>query len=263
MVFRIEKSKDYTVMSNFHLKDKNLSLKAKGLLSLMLSLPEEWDYSIAGLTTLSKDGETAVRSAIKELEDNKYLKRSRVYENGKIVDWDYTVYENPQELVDEDLVVENQQVGFQRQLNTNKQSNVLSKDNTYTEKQYSEPEFEFGKPRTAKPNLYQSCSALIQEFSNVKSIQDLLFQYLNLCMEMKSIRGVNQWKGMLNTLNKVWEKSHPHTFEEIIQRSIEHGWKTFYEIKDTKTNYSVKQNVEMIQENDYDKYSHKKANREF
>lgn len=93
--FRVEKNKNYTVMSNIHLRDKNLSYKAKGLLSFMLSLPDDWDYSINGLVSLSKERSKAVRSAIKELEDNKYLVRERNHlENGRF-DYDYIIYEVP------------------------------------------------------------------------------------------------------------------------------------------------------------------------
>ena len=120
-VFKINKNKDYTVMSNHHFKDKRLSWKAKGLLSLMLSLPDNWDYSIAGLRTLSSDGETSTRSAIKELEEYGYLTRRKIRENGKIIDWEYNVYEYPvntKQLLD-NPVVENRVVENQAQLNTN------------------------------------------------------------------------------------------------------------------------------------------------
>lgn len=108
-------------------------------------------------------------------------------------------------------------------------NNVLSKDNTSP----SAETFQFGileKPQ--KKNLYQKCADLINDWTNIDSIKNLLFQYLDLCMEMKSIRGANQWKGMLNTLEKAQMKCHPHTYEEIIEMSINHGWKTFYPIKD-------------------------------
>ena len=71
-IFRVEKTKNFTVMSNHHFKNKNLTLKAKGLLSLMLSLPEDWNYNMQGLATLSRDGIDSVRSAIKELEHHGY-----------------------------------------------------------------------------------------------------------------------------------------------------------------------------------------------
>lgn len=97
-VFRVEKTKNYTVMSNYHFKDKKISWKAKGLLSTMLSLPEDWDYSIRGLEAMSTDGNKAVRSGLKELEENGYLTRTAIRDNkGIIRDWDYTIYENPLE----------------------------------------------------------------------------------------------------------------------------------------------------------------------
>ena len=97
-VFRVEKTKNYTVMSNFHFKDKKISWKAKGMLSTMLSLPEDWDYSIKGLEGMSIDGNKAVRSGLKELEANGYLTRTAIRdEKGIIRDWDYTIYENPLE----------------------------------------------------------------------------------------------------------------------------------------------------------------------
>ena len=75
-VFRVERNKNFTVMSNHHFKNKDLPLKAKGLLSLMLSLPEDWNYNIRGLASLSRDGIDSVRSAIKELEHYMYVERN-------------------------------------------------------------------------------------------------------------------------------------------------------------------------------------------
>ena len=77
-VMRVHKNANFTVMSNYHFREKKMSLKAKGLLSLMLSLPNDWDYSIAGLATLSKDGKDSVMSALKELEQFGYLTRTRL-----------------------------------------------------------------------------------------------------------------------------------------------------------------------------------------
>lgn len=96
-VMRVHKSANYTVMSNYHFKEKEMSLKAKGLLSLMLSLPDDWDYSVAGLATLSKDGKDSVITALKELEKFKYLKRTRVTDaKGRIKGYDYDIFEQPQ-----------------------------------------------------------------------------------------------------------------------------------------------------------------------
>ena len=97
-VFRIEKTRDYTVMSNYHLRDRSLSLKAKGLLSLMLSLPEDWDYTMRGLARICKDGIDSISGGIRELETHGYLVRARVRnENGQLGSIEYTILEQPKE----------------------------------------------------------------------------------------------------------------------------------------------------------------------
>ena len=96
-VFRVEKTKDYTVMSNHHLRDTNLSLKAKGMLSLMLSLPDDWDYTLAGLEYICKDGITSIRNTVTELEKHGYLSRRRLRnEKGQLGEIEYTIHEKPQ-----------------------------------------------------------------------------------------------------------------------------------------------------------------------
>ena len=96
-VFRINKTNNYTVMSNHHFKEKKMSLKAKGLLSLMLSLPDDWDYSISGLATLSKDGKDSIMSALSELEKFGYLTRKRLTnEKGQFAGVEYNIFEIPQ-----------------------------------------------------------------------------------------------------------------------------------------------------------------------
>ena len=97
-VFRIEKARDYTVMSNYHLRDRSLSLKAKGLLSLMLSLPEDWDYTMKGLARICKDGIDSISGGIRELEAHGYLIRARVRgANGQLGSVEYTILEQPKE----------------------------------------------------------------------------------------------------------------------------------------------------------------------
>ena len=95
-VFRIDKTRDYTVMANFHLRDISLSLKAKGLLSLMLSLPENWDYTTKGLAQICKDGVDSICATLKELEKAGYIQRRRVRnEMGRLTDLEYTILEKP------------------------------------------------------------------------------------------------------------------------------------------------------------------------
>ena len=95
-VFRVEKTGDYTVMSNYHLRDRTISLKAKGLLSLMLSLPEDWDYTMAGLARINKDGLASIKSSIDELVEAGYIIHSRVRNaKGQLKGAEYVIYEHP------------------------------------------------------------------------------------------------------------------------------------------------------------------------
>lgn len=139
-VFRIEKTRDYTVMSNHHLRNTDLSLKAKGLLSLMLSLPENWDYTMKGLARICKDGIDSISGGIRELEAHGYLIRERIRnENGQLGSIEYTILEQPKPPapMQEPPILENpiQAVptldtpmqGDPAQLNTKGSSNQISK----------------------------------------------------------------------------------------------------------------------------------------
>ena len=94
-VFRIEKNREYVVMSNKFLREKEMSLKAKGLLALCLALPDDWNYSLNGLCAICKESQTSIRSALKELETFHYLKRNRQQnEKGHFI-YEYVIYETP------------------------------------------------------------------------------------------------------------------------------------------------------------------------
>ena len=96
-VFRIERTRDYTVMSNHHLRNGKLSLKAKGLLSMMLSLPEDWNYTTRGLAAICKEGVDAIGGALRELEAAGYIVRHQLRDKqGRISDTEYVIYEQPQ-----------------------------------------------------------------------------------------------------------------------------------------------------------------------
>ena len=142
-VFRIEKTRDYTVMSNHHLRDKSLSLKTKGLLSLMLSLPEEWDYTTKGLARICKDGVDSICAGVRELEEHGYVIRQRVRNpNGQLGAIEYTILEQPRPPEPEKPerenpvldnpeqalpVLEEPEQGNPAQLNTNRSSKEKSK----------------------------------------------------------------------------------------------------------------------------------------
>ena len=169
-VFRVNKNKNYITMSNYHFKDKRISLKANGLLSQMLSLPDDWDYSIQGLVAINKENESAIKSSLDELKENRYLIITKLMpnetESGRI-EYIYDIYENPQKqegkkqevenLGVEFLGVENQgqyniynKINNNKIINNNKKENIKEKYGVYgrvklTKEEYSRLVDEFGK----------------------------------------------------------------------------------------------------------------------
>jgi hypothetical protein len=137
-VIRVEKNREYVVMNNKFLRNKQMSLKAKGLLALCLSLPEDWDYSINGLVSITKESITAVRNAMKELEELGYMKINKLQNEKGHFHYEYVIYETPHienlhvDNADmENLVVENQVVDNQLQQSIEKQiikEKVFNKD---------------------------------------------------------------------------------------------------------------------------------------
>lgn len=132
-VVRVNKTKNYTVMSNYHLRDKNMSLKAIGLLSKMLSLPDNWDYSVAGLVSICVESKTAIQNILKELEELKYLKRTRVQNSKGQFEYIYDIFEQPYENLPrtENLCTGNQCTGNQSQLNTKELSTKKLNTNSF------------------------------------------------------------------------------------------------------------------------------------
>ena len=161
-VIRVNKNKDYTTMSNYHFKDKRISLKAKGLLSQMLSLPEGWDYSMQGLVAINKENEVAIKGALDELKNYRYLivtkKMPNETESGRI-EYVYDIYEKPKQEVQkqgvENLGLEFLGLENQVQYNTNNKitNNKKNKYNIYgeykriklTDEEYNRLVQEFGK----------------------------------------------------------------------------------------------------------------------
>ena len=148
-VCRVEKNKNYTTMSNFHLRDKNLSNKSRGLLSTMLSLPENWDYTTRGLAAICKDGVDGITAQLKELEQRGYLVRHRIRDsNGRITDMEYVIYEEPQPVspdpVKPDMVIPDMDepcLGTPAQRNIDKR--ITKESNTELSSIYSIPSDEF------------------------------------------------------------------------------------------------------------------------
>ena len=147
---------------------------------------------------------------------------------------------------------------------SNNKDNGISKDIPYD----SSEDFlnNFGKQAPKKPNLYQKCLAIIDSNATNTNIRNLMINYLDLCLENNYIRGVNQWKGMIETTlpRALNESDSGITLENIIEKALTSGWKTFYPIHNyNNNNFDVRRDVEMIASNNYDKYDHTKSERSF
>lgn len=219
-VIRVVKNKDYTVMSNYHFQDKEISLKAKGLLCLMLSLPSNWDYSINGLVAIVKENKAAVQSALKELEEHKYLKRTRVQDETGRFDYVYDIYEKPYDKLPwtenrctdiqctEVWCTENQP-----QINTNKQNTKELNTNEYKEKNIKK----------------ESVNSVIAEYTESKDLQDALHDFVDMRTKARKPLTVRAMKLSLNELDKL--AVDDVTKIAIVNQSIVHNWLTFYKLQ--------------------------------
>mgnify|MGYP002623363988 CR=1 FL=1 len=202
-VIRVEKNKNYTCMSNYHLRDKNLTLKAKGLLSVILSLPDDWKYSIAGLAAICKEGTSAVKSALQELADAGYVTVIKLYPNqtetGRI-EYVYDIHERPQALRKqgiENLEVVPQQVENQGQLNTKEPSTDKPSTKDKTKKGMGTRPTRFQKP------TLEEVSAYCQERGNNIDPQYFIDYQEARGWKLKGGQQMRDWKATIRT----WERN--------------------------------------------------------
>lgn len=211
-VFRVEKTKDYTVMSNYHLRDKNLTLKAKGLLSWMLSNTEDWDYTVAGIVSVMKESRDAINSALCELEDYGYLTRKQVRSNGgKFSDMEYVITEKP--------ITENPITVNPQQINTNLNKHTKEKNLLPTVKEEQAP------PSTQN----KSYKEVFEDPSN-KYVREALEKFIRDC-EGRNIRfRVTTVERFAKTLRDN-AKEDPALALAMVDQSIDRGWKDIYPLK--------------------------------
>lgn len=223
-VIRTIKNENYTTMCNTHLRDKNLSLKAKGLLSMMLSLPDKWHYSVKGLEGICKESKNTINSVLNELEDNNYLVRRRRYCNGKISEWEYIIFEN-NENHDEELLhlknedIENEDIEIQdienrdvykitKELSTNRLNT-----NEYKEKNIKK----------------ETVNSVIAEYTENKDLQDALHGFVEMRNKARKPLTARAMKLSLNKLNEL--ALDDVTKIAIVNQSIVHSWSTFYKLQ--------------------------------
>ncbi len=224
-VIRVNNTKGFTVMSNYHFQDKEISLKAKGLLGLMLSLPSDWDYSVNGLAAIVKENKAAVQTVLKELEEHKYLKRTRVQDETGRFDYIYDIYEKPYDKLPcaenpctevrctEVRCTENQpQINTNKQ-NTNKQSTKELNTNEYKEKNIKK----------------ESVNSVIAEYTENKDLQDALHGFVEMRTKARKPLTVRAMKLSLNVLDNL--AVDDVTKIAIVNQSIVHTWSTFYKLQ--------------------------------
>lgn len=229
MVFRIEKNQNYTTMSNYHLRDKNLSLKAKGLLSLMLSLPDDWNYSLKGLVTIVKESESAIKSTLTELKTFGYVVVNKVQDKKGRFDYEYNIFEYP---TDEKPMMENPpmeepplevpKVENPIQINTNKQ-NTDNKTPVEATPQTS-------VARKSKENVFE-----VSVNGNIELLQALK-DFEESRTKNKSKMTDRAKKLLISRLKEL--SDNPNVWIKMLENAILNGWKTVYELKENeKVNY--------------------------
>lgn len=180
-VFRVNKNKEYVTMSKYHFKERNMSLKAKGLLSEMLSLPDDWDYSVLGLSEINLESRNSINSILNELETFGYLKRTRNYVNGKIASWNYDIYEKPLYLKNEDIEnedIENLDIGNEAQLNNKELSNKELNNKEYKENnKKKEPKHKYGEYQNVLLTE-KEYNKLTEDYVNADELIKFLDEYI-------------------------------------------------------------------------------------
>ena len=234
-VFRVNKTSDYTVMSNSHFKIKDMSLKAKGLLSLILSLPDGWDYSVSGFCAMCKENQSAIKSALDELKQFGFLtitKRMPDETNSGRIEYEYNIYETPQnqgiekqgaeKQGVEKQCVEKQGVENPIQLNTN----TLNTNKTSTNIQNTKKQNKAASGIDAI--LIEWVDKNIPEHSR-ESVHDLLNEWVKV---RKQKRAANTVRAIELNLEKLipCASSSNMTVSKYLEEVICRGWQAFYEI---------------------------------
>ena len=219
-VIRVNKTKDYTVMANYHFRDKNLSLKAKGLLSMMLSLPDGWGYSIEGLVKLSSDGRASVMAALNELEKFNYLKRSRARDlSGKLGEAVYDIFEQPMSDFPtlEKPTLEKPTLENRTLLNTNRlNTKVLNTNNKKVSKEQS-----------SKP--VENFDSIIEEATESEELRSALIEFVKFRKLVKKPMTNKALELIISKLNRLGSSDREKV--EIINQSIERGWAGVFALK--------------------------------
>lgn len=232
-VFRVHKSENYTVLSNYHFKERAMSLKAKGLLSLMLSLPEKWDYSIAGLVTLSKDGKDSVNAALKELEKFGYLRRTQAIDaSGKFSGYNYEIFEQPTEVKAEKP----------KAVKPFAENPSTEKPTTENPPQLSKKELTTKKSNTKKSNTEEerkkesspatTYDAIINDRIFDEEVKKTLYEFIKMRKLIKKPLTDFALSKLINKLFKI--SLDPRVQIDVLEKSILNNWQDIFPPREEK-----------------------------
>lgn len=210
-IFRVEKNANYVVMSNHHLRNKEMSLKSKGLLSLILSLPPEWNYSLAGLCAICKESQTAMRSALKELETQGYLVRKRQKNSLGQFEYEYIVYEMPH--------TENQHTDIQH----------TQKQHTENDSQISKEEIIINKlniDELNKEKEKEEIDLLLLELGDIELIE-LYRDYIDMRIGIDAPLTPRSLKMLINRAKRL-SQGNIRVEKVLVENAVINSWKNIF-----------------------------------
>ena len=252
-IIRVEKTEDYTCMKNYHLRDKNLSLRAKGLMSVILSLPDTWKFSIAGLASICGETERCIKTALKELETEGFATITKLYPNqtksGRI-EYVYTFYERPLKFgtQEQDATIQGvekqplvaQEVENSGQLSTYGVSTDISSTDVYLNgsNTYEKDISIYGvSKKESVSNARKSFNDIIDDFTQSQELRESLRGFVQYKLASCKSRGTAFTNRALElSLRSLSEmSSDPHEMAAIADAAVEHGWLGFYQSDEKKT----------------------------
>ena len=231
-VIRVEKNRNFVVMSNEFLKNRDLSLKAKGLLAVCLSLPDTWEYSMKGLVAISKESITAIRNSMRELEEHGYMKVNKLKNDKGQFYYEYVIYENPehQKPVLGELDIDN--------------ANVENVDIDYADVE-NDTQLNIKESITKKENI-NKLNLYIEEQAS-PYIQSLLKEYLEMRKEIEAPLNMRSLKMLLTRIEKL-SNGNQNIQRMMLESAIMNKWKNVFRPKDQEIEAESKALVESLRQ---------------
>ena len=219
-VIKVIKNRNYTTIGKYHLKEKDMSLKAIGLLSIMLSLPEDWDYSVNGLSSIRKESRNTINEILKELEKFGYLQRTRLRDSkGKITDVEYLIYESP---YPKNQDMENQDIDFCIQYNTKEYNNLNNNKKEIYKERYGE---------------FNNVLLTAEEYAKLEKSNLLPYiEKLSSYIASKGKKYKSHYATILNWSRSDIKEKVPEWFDKTIEQDSSND-KELEELKDWFNNY--------------------------